>query len=72
MTSSSYDTLSTTIDIIVILLLLVLLVLKELMRAAGGPRFRMWVQTLNIVIVPLALIFALIAVMRFLSLVQLV
>ena len=71
MASGTSDTLSTTIDIIVILLLLILLVLKELMRVAGGPRYRIWMQTLNIVVIPLALVFGLIAVMRFLSLVQL-
>ena len=65
--SGSYETLSATIGIVAILLLLVLLIEKELMRAAGGPRLRIGVQALNIVITPLLLMFTLILVMRLAS-----
>ncbi len=67
-TSNSFDARSATLGAIVVLLLTVLLALKELRRAFGGPRFRVWSQTLNIAILPLLLAFGLIITMRFLDL----
>lgn len=63
-TSTTYDALSTTLGVIAIMLLIALLALKELTRAYGGPRSGVWVQTLNIAILPLLLTFGLTIVMR--------
>jgi hypothetical protein len=68
--SNSYNALSATIGIIAILLLMVLLLQKELLRAAGGIRARLWLQTLNVAIVPLLFTFTLILVVRFVNLLR--
>jgi hypothetical protein len=66
--SNTYDALSTTVGVIAILLLLVLLIQKELTRAFGGPRSRIWMRALDVAIVPLLLTFSLIVIMRFVDL----
>jgi hypothetical protein len=68
--SGTFDALSTTYGLIVALLLIFLLVQKELLRAHGGRRARLWLQTLNIAIVPLVVAFGLVVVMRIVDLVR--
>jgi hypothetical protein len=63
-TSTMYSTLSPTLGIIAIVLLVVLLIERELLRASGGPRSSLWLQTLNIAIVPLLLTFGLVVIAR--------
>jgi len=66
--SNTVDSLSTARSVVLILLLLGLLVLKELARAAGGPRSTAWTDTLNIAIVPLLLVFGFFVAINFLDL----
>lgn len=62
--SSSYEITSGTLGFITIMFLITLLVLKELGRVFGGARSRLFVQTLDIVIIPLFLVFGFILAMR--------
>ena len=55
-------------SIYIIALLVVLLLVKEFFRTSNHGRSRAWMQSLDIVIVPLLIIFSLIIVIRFLSL----
>jgi hypothetical protein len=68
--SGTFDALSTTYGLIIAMLLIILLVQKELMRAHGGPHVRLWLQTLNIAIVPLVVAFGMVVVMRIVDLVR--
>ncbi len=68
--SYSYDNLSTTIGILVVVLLVVLLIQKELIRGFNGSRSRIWMQVLDIAIVPLLLTFSLMVIMHFVDLLK--
>jgi hypothetical protein len=63
---------TTYADVIAILLLVVLLVFKEFARTFGGSRATIWMQVLNIVIVPLLLVFVFIILVRFVKILGLV
>ncbi len=67
---NSYDALSATFGITAILLLVHLLLQKELLRGYGGDSVRGWMQTLNIVIMPLGMMFAVIMIIRLLDLIR--
>jgi hypothetical protein len=62
---------STTLGIVLAALLIVVLILKEFVRASDAPQRRRRAQVFNIVIVPLLLAFALIAIIRIMDLLNL-
>lgn len=64
-----YGLLSASLGLIVILLLLALLVEKELRRAIGGSRVQMWLEALDIAIIPLVLAAGLIMFLRLINLI---
>jgi len=66
--SQTYEMLSTSVGLVAILLLVVFLIEKEIGRAWAGTRRRVWLQTLDIAIVPLLLACGVIIVLRFLDL----
>lgn len=68
--SVTYNVLSSTLGIIAILLLLALLVQKELVRASGSTRAKMWMEAADIAIVPLLITFVVIVVTRFVNLIR--
>ena len=51
--SNTYDWLFTNTGLIVLMLLVMLLMEKELLRALGNARSRLWLQTLDTMIAPL-------------------
>jgi hypothetical protein len=69
--SSGFDTRTTTLEVIVALLLIVLLIQKELLSAMENGRSRVWIQALNVAILPLLLVFGLIIGTRILHLLRL-
>jgi hypothetical protein len=64
----TYTMLSATVGIVVLELLLALLFQKELLRVLGNPQHEVWLQALDILIVPSVLTFGLIVLVRFLNL----
>jgi hypothetical protein len=70
MLSPTYEPFSTGLGLLLILLLVALLVQKELLRALGGRRSSRWLRLLDFAIVPLALIFGLIMLLRLFNLIM--
>jgi hypothetical protein len=68
--TQSFSALSDRVGIVAIALLIVLLIQRELMRAFGGARSMAGLPTLDIVIAPLLVMFALTMTVRFLHLLQ--
>ncbi len=66
--SNTYDTLSSSFGVVAVLLLLLLLIWKELLRVHGGRHSSIWMQSINVAIGPLFLVFGLIIALRFFDL----
>lgn len=64
LTSTSYDTLSTTIGILVVIVLIVLLLQKELARVLVGSRAQPWIHAFDLALVPLLVAFLIIVTAR--------
>lgn len=62
--ANTYDWLSTNPGLIVLILLVALLLQKELLRTLVDSRSRLWLQTLDTMIAPLAAVAGLIMVLR--------
>ena len=63
-------TLIADYGIVLIVLLVSLLLLKELVRAADGPRLPQWLPTLDVVIMPLIIAYGMFFLLRMISLVR--
>lgn len=62
--SNTYDWLFTNTGLIVLMLLVMLLMEKELLRALGNARSRLWLQTLDTMIAPLVVVAGIIMFLR--------
>jgi hypothetical protein len=67
--SNTYDWLSTNPGLIVLILLVALLLQKELLRALADSRSKLWLQTLDTMIVPLVTVAGLILFLRLINLI---
>lgn len=56
--------------VVLIALLVSLMLLKELVRAADGPRLSRWLSTLDVVIMPLVIAYGIFFLLRMINLVR--
>jgi hypothetical protein len=72
LTTSGGDALSTALGAVTVILLIGLLIQKEIIRAQAGAKTKVWIDTLNVAIVPLLFAFTVIVMVRFLSVLKLI